>query len=307
VAGPASRPILLLGAGGQLGSALAPRLARLGSVVAATRADVDLERVADIRSFVARIRPAMVINAAAYTAVDEAEHDSARCARLNADAPTVLAEETARLAVPLMHFSTNYVFDGLQPHAYGEDDRASPLSVYGTTKLAGERGVAAGNARHLIVRTAAVYGGHGRNFMRRILELSREREELRVVDDQIVAPTAVSSLADAVVHAVREVLEPTRDAPPFGRFHLTASGSTSWYGFAEQILARDPCRREQRVRRVIPVTSGELAAPARRPANGLLDSAWFHRRFGIALPPWDEDLGLVLSPVRGAPDASRSG
>lgn len=278
------RPILLVGAAGQLGRELAPRLARIGRVVAATRSDVDLERPADIRAYVAQVRPAIVVNAAAFTAVDDAERDAARCARLNADAPAVLAEASKRLDALLVHFSTNYVFDGTKERPYTEEDPPAPSSVYGETKLAGERGVAAGNPRHLILRTAAVYGRHGRNFMNRILELAHEREELRVVDDQYVAPTPAWLLADATALAISRL----DTAAPTGIFHLTTRGATSWHAFAERILAADPERATQRVRSVVPVPTSEFPTPARRPANGVLDVTKFERSFHLSLPPWEE-------------------
>ena len=300
-------PILLLGSRGQLGSALASRLAVLGRVVCATRADADLEQAEELRALVRRVRPAVVVNAAAYTAVDKAETDAERCECVNAVAPGVVAEEVAAFDGAIVHFSTNYVFDGLQRAPYREEDPASPLSVYGATKLAGERRVIAANPRHLILRTAGVYDGHSRNFVRRILELAREREELRVVDDQLVAPTAVSTLADATVRALRDLLGGVPYTAPWGTYHITSSGSTSWHRFAERILELDPQRSEQVVKRVVPVTSAELAAPARRPANGLLDTTLFTRRFGVTLPPWDSDLVEVLAPPLSAGQETGSG
>lgn len=286
-----TRPILLVGAAGQLGRELAPRLARIGRTVAATRSDVDLEQPADIRAFVAHVRPALVVNAAAYTAVDDAERDAARCTRLNADAPAILAEETARLGAQLVHFSTNYVFDGTKDGAYTEDDAPSPSSVYGATKLAGERHVAA-NPRHVILRTAAVYGRHGRNFMNRILELAREREELRVVDDQYIAPTPAWLLADATVRVMARL----RDVPaPTGIFHATTRGATSWYAFAERILATDPDRGTQRIRSLVPVPTAEFPTPARRPANGVLDVTKFERSFQLSLPEWEVALAQTVA------------
>lgn len=285
-------PILLLGAAGQLGSALAPRLARLGRVVRATRADADLERPDDIRALVRRVDPRLVVNAAAYTAVDDAERDEARCTRLNAVAPTVLAEETARLGAPLVHFSTNYVFDGSQVAPYTEGVSTSPLSVYGATKADGERGVAGANPRHLVIRTAAVYGRAGRNFMRRMLDLAREREELRVVDDQFVSPTPAWVLADATLAAVTGLCEGREGAR--GTFHVTTSGSASWYEFTQRILALDPDQAAQRVRRLVPVGTAEYPTPARRPPNGVLAVERFEREFGHRLPSWEEALQRTL-------------
>ena len=297
----AERPILLVGARGQVGAALAPRLAALGAVVAVSRAEADLERPDDLRALVRRVRPRAVVNAAAYTAVDDAERDAERCRRINAEAPGVLAEEAERLGAPFVHYSTNYVFDGEAPAPYREDDAVAPLGVYGATKVEGEMAVAAATDAHLILRTAGVYGWAGRNFMRRILALAREREELQVVDDQLVAPTPASVVADATVAAVQQVLTAERKDGLYGIYHLTSGGATSWFGFAERILALDPARAGQRTTRLRAVSSTEFPAAARRPRNGLLDNDKFMRRFGVTLPAWDVALRRTL-----VEDANRS-
>lgn len=289
------RPVLLLGARGQLGHALAPRLAAFGDVVALGRAEADLEHPESLRAVVRDVRPWLVVNAAAYTAVDAAETDEARCMRVNAESPGVLAEESARLGVPIIHYSTNYVFDGLLDRPYREDDVAAPQSVYGASKLLGEAAVAA-NPAHLILRLAAVYASTGRNFVRRILDLSREREELRVVEDQFVAPTPASAVADATVGIVGGLMDGTRTLRS-GVYHLTCSGSASWYDFAERILALDPRREEQQVQRLVPVSSSELAAAAPRPRNGLLDCGRAARELGITLPDWVSELERGMAGV----------
>lgn len=291
-----TRPILLLGAAGQLGGALAPRLASLGEVVRCARADVDLERTDEIRALVRRVKPRVVVNTAAYTAVDGAEADQARCARLNVMAPTVLAEETARLGVPLVDFSTNYVFDGLRDIAYDESVPPSPVSVYGVAKEAGERAIASANPRHLVLRTAALYSPDGRNnFVRRILELARQRDELRVVDDQFVSPTPAWVLADATVVAIGQMLE--RGEPAYGVFHLTTRGAVSWFEFARRILALDPDRKTQRVRNLVAIGTADYATPARRPPNGVLDTARFERVFDVSLPEWDDAMHRTFQGV----------
>lgn len=286
------RPLLLIGAAGQVGAALASRLPSLGAVVSATRADADLERPAELRALVERVRPSAIVNAAAYTAVDAAEGDAERCGRINAEAPGVLAEAAARLGVPVVHYSTNYVFDGEAAAPYREDAPLSPLGVYGATKARGEAAVAAANPAHLILRTSGVYGWAGRNFMRRILALAREPEELQVVDDQLVAPTPAALVADATVSALRQVL--ARDGL-YGTYHLTSSGVTSWFGFAERLLALDPARAGQRTARLRAVRSTEFPTAARRPRNGLLDNDKFTRRFGVVLPDWDAALRRTLA------------
>jgi dTDP-4-dehydrorhamnose reductase len=288
-----ARPILLLGAGGQIGGALAPRLATLGPVVALGRAEADLSRPESLRAIVRAANPWLVINAAAYTAVDAAETDQSTCLRVNAESPAVLAEESARLGATLIHFSTNYVFDGTLDRPYREDDPATPESVYGRSKLLGEAALAA-NPAHLILRLAAVYATTGRNFLLRILDLSREREELRVVEDQLVAPTPASAVAEATVGIVGGLLDGTNRARS-GVHHLTCSGSTSWYGFAERILALDPGREEQRARRLVPVSSTEFAAAAPRPLNGLLDCGLASRELGVTLPDWELELERVMT------------
>ncbi len=290
--GRSTGPILLVGAAGQLGTALAPRLARLGALVRATRADADLERPDDIRDLVRRVRPRIVVNAAAYTAVDDAERDEARCARLNTVAPTVLAEESATLGVPFIHYSTNYVFDGGQPAPYAETAETSPLGVYGATKAHGERGVVGANPRHVILRTAALYGHTGRNFMRRVLELARERDELRMVNDQFISPTPAWLVADATVTVISQLF--TERADTYGVFHLTTTGAASWHEFARRILALDPHSASQRAKSVVAIDTKDYPTPARRPPNGVLSVDRFERTFGHRLPPWDDALRRTL-------------
>lgn len=287
-----ARPVLLFGAGGQLGAELALRLPTLGPFVALRQDEADFNDPDSLRPLVRKIRPWLVVNAAAYTAVDAAEADVETCMRVNAESPAVLAEETARLGVPVIHFSTNYVFDGHLDRPYREADVADPLNVYGRSKLLGEAAVAA-NPAHLILRLAAVYSSAARSFVRRVLDLSREREELRVVEDQSIAPTPASAVAAAVLGMVGGVLDGTRELRS-GVYHLTCAGATSWYGFAERILALDPRREEQRVQRLVAVSSEEFGAPAARPRNGLLDCGRCARELGITLPDWESELERTL-------------
>lgn len=288
-----TRPILLLGAGGQVGRALAPRLETLGPVVALDRRAADLSRPDSLRPIVRELRPWLVVNAAAYTAVDAAESDEATCLLVNAESPRVLAEESAAVGAPIIQYSTNYVFDGTLDRPYREDDVTAPLGVYGLSKLLGEAAVTA-NPAHLILRLAAVYAPAGRSFVRRILDLSREREELRVVEDQLVAPTPASSVADATVGIVGGLLDGTHELRS-GIYHLTCAGSTSWCGFAERILTLDPQREDQKVQRVVPVSSAEFVTAARRPLNGVLDCGRAARELGITLPDWETELELTLA------------
>lgn len=286
--------ILLTGARGQVGSELARALAPLGHVVAPTHAALDLTDAAALRSAVRALRPAYVVNAAAYTAVDRAESEPAMCAAINADAPRILAEEAARVGAVMVHYSTDYVFDGSKGAPYVEDDPAAPLNVYGVSKLMGEQGVAGAGGRHFILRTSWVYGVHGSNFLRTMLRLSRERAELRVVNDQTGAPTWSRTIARTTV----ALLAQKRDAgvaAPSGTYHLASAGSTTWYEFARAILAGDPSREEQTCRRLVPIPSAEYPTPARRPAYSVLDTTKLRQSFGITVPDWREELDQVLT------------
>ncbi len=293
-----SRPrILLTGGTGQVGWELARALAPVGEVLAPGRAALDLADAAAIRRAFRDAAPALVVNAGAHTAVDRAESEPDEARALNAAAPGVLAEESARAGVPLVHFSTDYVFDGRKGAPYREDDPTCPLGVYGATKLEGEQAVAAAGGMHLVLRTSWVYGMRGHNFMLTMLRLAREREELRVVSDQVGAPTWSRMLAEATA----AILAPFRAGagwaiPPerSGVYHLAARGETSWHGFAEAILAADPARAAQRCRGVVPITTGEYPTPAPRPRYSVLATERAESAFGVALPHWREQLALCL-------------
>lgn len=287
--GTPAAPILLLGARGQVGGALATRLQALGRVVSVTRADTDLERPDAIRELVRRVGPRIIVNAAAYTAVDDAETDVDRCRLVNAVAPRALAEEGTRLGAILVHFSTNYVFDGESSRPYREDDPTGPLNVYGVTKREGEWGVADASPSHVILRTAGVYGWTGRNFMRRILALAGERAELEIVADQFVAPTPASIVADATVQLLSRGLAPGNQVP-FGTYHLTTTGSTSWFGFAQRILEHAGSGDQRRPPRLVAVPTERFPVAARRPRNGLLDTDKLTRHSGVELPDWESAL-----------------
>lgn len=280
--------ILLTGPTGQVGWELAPRLAALGEVVALDRSALELADAAAIRARVRDVRPDVIVNAAAYTAVDRAESEPDRAAAINGAAAGVLAEEAKRVGALLVHYSTDYVFDGTKAAPYTEDDAPNPLSVYGRTKLEGERAVQASGCRHLILRTSWVYAGRGHNFLLTMLRLGAERPELKVVDDQRGAPTWARDIAAATVRLLA--------APPNGLFHLTAGGATTWYGFACEIM---------RLAGLPPVLhrirSDEYKTPARRPANSILDNTRLRKAAGIVMPPWDESLAKCLAEARRAP------
>jgi dTDP-4-dehydrorhamnose reductase len=207
----------------------------------------------------------------------------------------------AAVGVPFVHYSTDYVFDGTKDAPYQEDDAPNPLGVYGRTKLDGERGVAAANPAHLVFRTSWVYAARGQNFVRTMLRLARERDELRVVADQVGSPTWARSLAAATAQVVGAALRAPEGpaawvAARSGVYHLTAAGSTSWHGFAEAILTADPARAEQRARRVVPIATTDFPTPARRPANSRLDCSRAEARLGLRIPDWRDQLALALAP-----------
>jgi dTDP-4-dehydrorhamnose reductase len=296
----AERPrILLTGSAGQVGAELVRTLAPLGELHALARAELDLADLASVRGAVRARRPDVVVNAAAYTAVDRAESERELAFRVNAEAPEALAEEAARLGALMVHYSTDYVFDGTLRTPYTESDEPAPLGVYGESKLAGERAVAAAGGAHVVLRTSWVWDTRGHNFLRTILRLAREREELRVVDDQVGAPTRARDLAEATAAMLRSIRAAggALDEESHGVYHLTARGSTSWYGFAREILERDPAAHEQRCRRLLPIATSEYPTAARRPAYSLLDDRRIRERWGIRLPDWRESLAEALREV----------
>ena len=290
--------IVLFGRGGQVGRELEQVLPPLGQVVAFGRDEADLERPDSIRALVRRESPDIVVNAAAYTAVDKAESEPERARLINADAVNAMAGEMARLGGWLVHYSTDYVFDGTKPDAYVETDPTGPLNVYGASKLAGEQCVAASGCRHLIFRTSWVYAAHGSNFIRTILRLAKEREELSVVADQIGAPTSAARIAAVTAAAIGRLTHAAGDLPASGLYHLAASGATSWHGYAEFVVATAragglPLRIGHDGIRPIPSSAWPQAA--RRPANSRLDTAKLRSTFAVTLPPWQDDVRQVVA------------
>lgn len=288
--------LLLLGGNGQVGRELRRALPGLGEVVVATRAGAEGALAADfdvpdsVGELVRRIAPDVVVNAAAYTAVDRAESEPDAAFRVNALAPAAIAQACAATGALLLHYSTDYVFDGSASRPYREDDATAPLGVYGASKLAGEEAVRASGARHAILRTAWVYAAHGKNFLHTMLRLAHERDELRVVGDQIGAPTPAGWIADASARIIAQGL------PASGTWHLVAAGETSWHGFAEAImdealaaglLARGP--------RVLPITTADYPTPARRPAYSVLDTNRLRKDFGVTAPDWRDGLHAVIA------------
>jgi dTDP-4-dehydrorhamnose reductase len=285
--------ILLTGCAGQLGRELKRSLASLGEVVACDRRQIDLADPDALRDAVRAIAPEAIVNAAAYTAVDNAEAEPATAGAINAVAPGILADEAKRLGALLLHYSTDYVFDGTKPTPYAEDDSTAPLSVYGRSKRDGELAIAAAGARHLIFRTSWVFGLHGANFMKTMLRLAKERDELRVIGDQFGAPTWTRHLADITALVV------ARKEAPNGLYHLAAAGETSWHGYAEAIFAEaQRTGLMEKVPVVRRITSADYPLPALRPTNSRLDCSRFHRDFGLALPDWRTGLIDCLADAR---------
>jgi dTDP-4-dehydrorhamnose reductase len=287
--------ILVTGVGGQVGFELLRSLQGLGRVVACDRSMLDLSALDRVRSVVRELKPAIIVNPAAYTAVDKAETDvdGARC--LNADVPRVFAEEAARLGAALIHYSTDYVFDGTNEGAYVETDATNPQNVYGLTKLEGEQAIAATGCAHLILRTSWVYGRRGKNFLLTMLKLGSERPELRVVADQVGAPTWSKTIAAATSHIVAQATAvDSADwwAQRSGVYHLTSAGATSWHGFAEAILAN---AMGEGAPKVVPIPASDYPVPAKRPSNSRLSHDKLTEAFGLRLPDWADALKLCLS------------
>ena len=273
--------ILLTGRTGQVGWEIERGLSRLGHVFAFDHASLDLADPDQIVARVREVKPELIVNAAAYTAVDRAESEPQLAMQINGAAPGILAEETKRLGALLVHYSTDYVFDGAKPTPYLETDSPNPINAYGRSKLEGERAIQASGCRHLILRTSWIYGMRGNNFLLTILRLAREHPELRVVDDQIGAPTWCRDLATATAQLANETIAGKAE----GLYHLTAAGATSWCGFAREILRVSGSHTPIRA-----ISAREYAAPAKRPANSLLSSATIAARWKLQLPQWQNSL-----------------
>jgi dTDP-4-dehydrorhamnose reductase len=297
--------ILLTGKDGQVGFELARALAPLGEVVAVGRTECDLADADALRALVRRVAPDVIVNPAAYTAVDNAESERDLAFAVNARAPGLLGEEAARVGALVVHFSTDYVFDGAGQRPYTEDDAPAPRSVYGSSKLAGERALAEACPQHLILRTSWVLGVHGKNFARTMLRLAAERDRLTVVDDQFGAPTSAALLADVTAHLVRQYAREGAQVFPFGTYHVAASGVTNWYDYARFVL--DAARAAGRDLKagpdhVLPVSSAAYPTAAQRPANSRLDTRRLRRTFGLRLPPWQEGVSQVLQQLLRSED-----
>ena len=291
--------ILLTGKNGQVGFELRRSLTVLGEVLAVDVSDCDLSDAAAIRYLVQTHRPNVIVNTAAYTAVDKAEGDKAHAEVINAIAPGVLAEETERLGAMLVHFSTDYVFDGTKSGAYTEGDQPNPQSVYGVTKLVGERAVQNNCTRHLILRTSWVVGAHGDNFAKTMLRLASQRKELSVVADQFGAPTSAALLADITAHLIHQAFHFSREFP-YGLYHAVASGVTNWYEYACYVI-KQACTAGKSIsiapETIRSITTAEYPTPAKRPANSRLDTGKLRNTFGLHLPNWQEGVDHVLDQI----------
>jgi dTDP-4-dehydrorhamnose reductase len=282
--------ILLTGINGQVGWELQRTLQPLGSVIAVGHADLDLANPDRIRSVLRDIRPTVIVNPAAYTAVDKAESEPALATAINATAPGILAEEAKLLNALLVHYSTDYIFDGSKSTPYNEGDTPNPINVYGSSKLAGEQAIRSSGCRHLILRTSWVYGMRGRNFLRTMLQLAKDRDELSIVADQFGAPTWSRMIAETTALLL------SRHREQEGVYHFTAGGETTWHGFAEEIfasaLAAGQLERKPAVRRI---ASADFPSPAKRPINSRLDCSRLNSDFNLRLPAWQTQLALCLS------------
>lgn len=312
--------ILLTGENGQVGHELSRLLPQLGEVVALGREQLDLLKPEDIRRVIRETRPNLVVNAAAYTAVDQAEKEEATARAVNAEAPAVMAEEAKKIGAALVHYSTDYVFDGSKTSPYEEDDALGPVNMYGKTKLAGEQAIQNSGVPYLIFRTAWIYATRGKNFLLTILRLATQREELRVVADQVGAPSWSREVAAATTQILvglcsRESL-PSSIFELSGIYHMAAAGETNWYEFTKAILeeaSRMPLTapwfasatsgHSIVTRRVIPIMTSEYPTPARRPAYSVLSNSRLLNTFGVQLPAWDAQLKRLF--LRGdSPESS---
>jgi len=285
--------ILLTGAGGQLGHELSRGLAPLGSLVACAREGCDLERPEHLREVIRRHAPDVIVNAAAYTAVDRAESEPDRAAAVNRDAVAVMAEEARRIGASVVYYSTDYVFDGTKIGRYRETDLTHPLGVYGQTKWEGEEALRSSGVPHLILRTSWVVGAHGANFTKTMLRLATTQDTLRVVADQIGAPTSAALIADVTAQLLRRLAADGTSDFPFGTYHLAADGETSWHAYAQFVFVAAGLDPE----RIHPITTAEFPTPARRPANSRLDTTRLRETFGLTLPDWSVGVRDVVRAI----------
>jgi dTDP-4-dehydrorhamnose reductase len=288
----ASLRILIIGENGQVSRALQSRLADMGELIVRGSGQLDLSRPDSLRAPIVALKPDLIVNAAAHTAVDLAETEPERAFTINATAPGILAQAAVELGIPLIHYSTDYVFDGLKPAPYTEDDAPNPVSVYGRSKLAGEDAIRQADGQHLILRTSWVYSAEGRNFLLTMQRLLQEKPQMRVVADQIGAPTWAGTIADSTA----QLIEHWQAGQPgaWGTYHLTARGETSWFGFA-QAIAESLLEQSKPCAVLEPIPSSAYPTPAQRPLNSRLDCTRLHREWGVSQPDWRSALQQCLA------------
>ena len=286
--------VLLFGPSGQVGGQLLKSVQTSWQILPIDRSACDLMDRSAVRETVLRAQPAAIVNAAAYTAVDKAESDEAASFAINAGAPEAMAEAASELGVPLIHYSTDYVFNGSKTAPYQEEDPTDPLGVYGRSKLEGEQRIAAQGGRFAVLRTSWVYGAEGNNFLRTMLRVGAQRPELRIVNDQFGAPTSAKAIAEATLRVLASALNDDAGMPS-GIYHMTAAGSTSWFGFAEQIFA---LAKMSAMPKLVPIPTSEYPTPARRPHNSVLSNDKFAKVFGFRLEHWQQPLREVMEAVR---------
>ncbi|MCW1244177.1 dTDP-4-dehydrorhamnose reductase [Pseudomonas sp. SAICEU22] len=284
--------ILIIGQNGQVSRALQTRLAAMGELIVLGSDQLDMARTDHIRAPIDALRPDLIINAAAYTAVDQAESEAQRAFAINATAPGVLARAALELGIPLLHYSTDYVFDGRKPEPYTEDDAPNPLSVYGRSKLAGEEAIREAGGQHLILRTSWVYSNAGRNFLLTMQRLLQEKPHLRVVADQIGAPTWAGTIADSTAKLIERWQAGQCGA--WGTYHLTAQGQTSWFGFA-QAIGENLLEQHKPCAVLEPIPSSEYPTPAQRPLNSRLDCTRLFQEWSVSQPDWRSALQQCLA------------
>lgn len=297
--------IVIIGRNGQLAWEANQRFQGLGQIICVGRPELDLTDIERVRAEIRKIKPSILVNAAAYTAVDQAESEPEAAMKINSEAPAVMAQEAKRLGALFITYSTDYVFDGKKASPYNEADSTAPLNVYGASKLSGERAVEAVGGNHLIFRTLWVYGARGKNFLKTILRLAAERPELKIVDDQVGAPTWSRDLADATRKIIEQLVTQSSSARSSigealgdrrGIYHMTSTGSVSWCGFAAAIVEEMVKRglSQGNVAKVVPIPTSEYPTPAARPQNSRLCNDKLKNAFGVTLPPWRESLAAVM-------------
>ncbi len=289
--------ILITGKLGQVGFELQRSLSILGDIVAVDREECDLADPDAIRALVRETRPDIIVTPAAYTAVDKAESELALAQAINGTAAGVFAEEAARLGALIVHYSTDYVFDGTKDGVYTEDDAPNPQSVYGKSKLAGEAAVAAANPKHIILRTSWVFGAHGANFLKTMLRLAKERDTLKIVADQFGAPTSAALLADVTAQIIGQYLKVSPGSSfPYGLYHLVSQGETNWHGYANYVVEAARARGlVLKVSDIGPIPTSAYPLPAPRPANSRLSTDKLQQTFGLILPSWQSQVEHVLT------------